>query len=58
MMYRLCLNGCDDTTAIEMDLTDAELAFVQRIAVLSERNSTYVCMPTMRVETIDEREAN
>lgn len=58
MMYRICLDGCDDTTTIEMDLTDAELAFVQRLAAFTQRNSAYNCMPTMRVETMEEREAN
>ena len=49
-MYRITLSGCDDTTYIDIDLTEQELAFANRLAEASVRESDYGCMPTMRVE--------
>jgi len=47
--FRIALEGCDDTTYIDMDLTAEELALVERIAAKSEEASTYCCMPTLSV---------
>lgn len=51
MRVRICVEGCDDSTYVEMDLSSEELAFVTRLAREVTKASTYQCMPTMSVET-------
>ena len=46
--------GCDDTTKFEMDLTDAEAAFVQRMVALANAASTYCCMPEMQIDVVEQ----
>lgn len=49
--------GCDGSTRVEMDLTPAELVFVQRLAKMITNTSTMSCEPEMAVDgyTFDER---
>lgn len=47
--YEIILIGCDDTTSFEMELTDEEAALIERVCELSDKTSTYGCMPTMDI---------
>ena len=47
--YIITLHGCDDSTKIEMDITDAEHEFLQRMSDHVLDASKYGCMPTMSV---------
>ena len=44
----IALNGCDDTTRFQMEVTEAEKAFVERMCAASQLASTYGCMPVMQ----------
>ena len=48
------VSGCDDSTAVVLDLNDAEYLVAQRIAEAITQASTYGCMPNM--ETASEGE--
>ena len=54
--YKITLNGCDDYTEFEMDLSAEELALVKRISAISEATSIYSCMPTLTVELIEKED--
>ena len=47
--YVICVAGCDDATGVLMELSDAELATVQRVADAIESLNAYTCTPSMRV---------
>lgn len=42
------VSGCDDSTAVVLDLTDAEYAVAQRIAAAITEASKDMCMPDMQ----------
>lgn len=44
------LNGCDDTTKFELEVSDEQFEFLRTIARLSTEASTYGCQPTLRVK--------
>ena len=46
------IDGCDDSTQFEIDLSESEYEFLKRIAEISEETSTYGCMPTMTVRKV------
>jgi hypothetical protein len=48
--WRISVDGCDDSTTVEMDLTEAEAAVVERVARAITEESSYGCMPTMTLE--------
>lgn len=50
MKYRLDVIGCDATTTIVLELTETEYAFLQRVANLVTKTSTYTCEPIMQLE--------
>ena len=52
--YKISVDGCDDSTEIEMELTGAEWALVKWIAQKITEASTYGCMPTMEIEEVKE----
>jgi hypothetical protein len=54
MKYTITLNGCDDSTDIECDLSAAELEFVRRLCAAFKVASTYQCKPTMTVDECKE----
>lgn len=54
MKVEISLDGCDDYTKFEMEVTEAELEFLKRIAAKSEEVSTYGCMPTLAVDVVTE----
>lgn len=47
--YRISLDGCDDSTSVEMELTPAELATLFRVAEELNAESSYGCQPVMRI---------
>jgi hypothetical protein len=49
---RITLAGCDDATRIDLELSDDELTFIERLCALSEEASEYGCQPRMRVEEV------
>lgn len=52
--YRISVHGCDDSTIIEKELTEDELKTIQSVAAEVTETSEYVCMPTMKVEEMEE----
>ncbi len=50
MRVLISLIGCDDTTEIEIDVTDDELLFLHKLVRLSAIWSRVHCMPVMEVE--------
>ncbi|MGH3834160.1 MAG: hypothetical protein ACRDSF_00430 [Pseudonocardiaceae bacterium] len=53
-LTRITLSGCDDSTKVDIELTDDERALVQRIGQLTKERSEYDCQPTMHVEDTPE----
>lgn len=48
--WRISVDGCDDSTHIEMELTEDEAALVRLIAEKITAAAEYGCMPVMRLE--------
>ena len=48
--YIITLEGCDDDTVFEMDLTEEEKILLQNVAAKANETSAYDCMPRMYVE--------
>jgi hypothetical protein len=44
------VRGCDDTTQFFIDLTEQEIELIKRLAAITEKISTYGCMPTIAVD--------
>ena len=42
--------GCDDTTAVPMEVTDVELATINRLADMVDAARTYGCKPVIVVD--------
>ena len=51
--YVIRLSGCDEATEFVVDLDDTERAALERVAVLSRKNSDYACKPHMTVTLAD-----
>lgn len=49
MKYLITLNGCDDTTYCELELSDKELDFLIRISKEINKWSVYGCQPTISI---------
>jgi hypothetical protein len=49
---RIVLRGCDDSTYMDMEVTEAEVEFLERLAKISTETSTYGCMPTLSTEPV------
>ena len=49
MNYLITLNGCDDTTYCELELSDKELEFLIRISKEINKWSSYGCQPTISI---------
>lgn len=47
--YVIVLEGCDDETIFEMDLTDEDVILLKNVAAKANDTSTYGCMPRMYV---------
>jgi hypothetical protein len=54
MKYQISVNGCDDSTTIEKDLSDSEYALLKEIAALIAKEATYNCMPTLSIEPAED----
>ena len=52
--YIITLEGCDDETVFEMDLTEEEKILLQNVAEKANETSTYDCMPRMYVRDKDD----
>lgn len=50
MRYLVTVAGCDDENAVQLELTDTELAVVKRVAEALTANSAFDCQPKMTVE--------
>lgn len=51
-LYSIDLDGCDDYTHFEMELTTQEYGLLERVSKLANETSTYGCMPRMYVTEI------
>ena len=49
-LYRITLEGCDDETIFDMDLTESEYHFISRVSEIANKTSYYGCMPRLYVE--------
>jgi hypothetical protein len=47
------IHGCDDSTYVNMEVSKSEAEFLKRLSNLSQKESTYGCMPTIHVEVIE-----
>ena len=52
--YIITLEGCDDETVFEMDLTEEEKILLQNVAAKANETSTYGYMPRMYVRDKDD----
>ena len=50
----ITLEGCNDETVFEMDLTEEEKILLQNVAEKANETSTYDCMPRMYVRDKDD----
>jgi ribosomal protein S5 len=50
MPYIVTIAGCDDITAITVDLDDDEAAAIRRVAAALTAQSEYECQPTLSIE--------
>lgn len=57
MKMRIVLVGCDDETAVEMDVTPEELRFLERLEKEVGNTSTYACMPRLDLEEVEPNES-
>lgn len=44
------VRGCDDSTAVPMELTDAELATIKKLADAVNAAATYGCKPRIGID--------
>ena len=57
MKMRIILVGCDDSTAVEMDVTPEELEFLENLQREVNDTSEYVCMPRLDLEEVEPNES-
>lgn len=48
--FTISLVGCDETTCFDLDLTDEQVALVDRMAAASRQASEYGCFPTLTID--------
>ena len=53
MSYKISVVGCDDTTSIDIELTESEFILIEKIAAQITSASSYGCMPRMGVKLND-----
>ena len=46
----IILNGCDDDTFFDMELTENEYQFLLKVSEKANETSTYGCMPRLYIE--------
>ena len=52
--YEITVTGCDDETAVTMELTAQEYELIDRLADLICTRSEYSCMPVMEIGEADQ----
>lgn len=57
MKMRIILVGCDDSTAVEMDVTPEELEFLENLQREVNDTSSYVCMPRLDLKEVEPNES-
>ena len=55
--YEIILDGCDDSTKFEMELTNEEFELLEKVSSKANETSTYCCMPRMYVCEVAEEES-
>lgn len=53
MKIRIDLDGCDDTTHIELESTVEQFEFLKQVASASRTASTYGCQPRLLVTSLE-----
>ena len=56
MKFVITLCGCDDESAVVMDVSAEELQFLRRLQEKVDNVSTYRCMPTLSLREAKEDE--
>lgn len=56
--YDITVTGCDDSTTIQLALTNREFEFIHRVAEATTDASSYDCKPRMSVLLADQIEGN
>ena len=51
--YIIIVEGCDDETIIEKDLTIDEFKLIQSVAKEITETSEYICMPIMEIKELE-----
>lgn len=51
---RVYLEGCDDITTFEIEVTEAQYVFLTTLVMLSNDASEYGCQPAMKVRVLDD----
>ena len=54
--YEIILDGCDDSTKFEMELTDEEFELLLKVSDKANETSEYCCMPRIYVCEVSEEE--
>ena len=54
--YEIILDGCDDSTKFEMELTNEEFELLKKVSAKSNEASEYCCMPRMYLYEVTEEE--
>lgn len=54
MKIRVHLNGCDDSTTVDFDVSPSEADVLHKLACAFTDASEYGCQPTMFVEVKDD----
>ena len=49
MKHLIVLNGCDDDTYCELELSDKELEFLIKISKEINKHSSYACQPKISI---------
>ena len=47
--YKISIDGCDDSTIFDIELTPTQAKLIEKISKLSYATSTYGCRPTLEV---------
>ena len=54
--YEIILDGCDDSTKFEMELTNEEFELLEKVSAKSNEASKYCCMPRMYLYEVTEEQ--
>ena len=54
--YIIVIDGCDDSTKFEMELTNEEFELLEKVSAKSNEASKYCCMPRMYLYEVTEEE--